>query len=268
MSTRPNWIPVYSTDEETLYRDDTGTYTEELEIRQESDDSPIVAIYRFTLDRCKVEEQTDDDGTTHRYLVPYAYDASWSHPVHAYEEWFADDLADVARSIDVTRDDLVAQLCSEDARARASAYVAIGGYHGYENLDSYPTTVMSDDYVSDFTEGYIACAMWCGVMTETDGDLESVSDADDSLISDTDRETIERDCRSFCDANAHDLAALDPEQCGHDFYLTRNGHGAGFWDRGLGAIGERLTDACRPYGTQEFMLWTDDNGEEHMEMHD
>ena len=26
-------------------------------------------------------------------------------------------------------------------------------------------------------------------------------------------------------------------QIGHDLWLTRNGHGAGFWDRGLGAQG-------------------------------
>lgn len=38
------------------------------------------------------------------------------------------------------------------------------------------------------------------------------------------------------------------EQCGHDFILTRNGHGAGFWDRGYGAAGDRLTSAAKAYG--------------------
>lgn len=28
---------------------------------------------------------------------------------------------------------------------------------------------------------------------------------------------------------------------GHDIALTRNGHGAGFWDRGLGESGDKLT---------------------------
>lgn len=38
-------------------------------------------------------------------------------------------------------------------------------------------------------------------------------------------------------------------RAGHDFYLTRNGHGAGFWDGDYEkAKGQRLTDACRPYG--------------------
>ena len=26
------------------------------------------------------------------------------------------------------------------------------------------------------------------------------------------------------------------------------GHGAGFWDRGLGEVGDKLTALCRPYG--------------------
>lgn len=40
------------------------------------------------------------------------------------------------------------------------------------------------------------------------------------------------DCEAFqlsaaCAAVAHDH---DPSDAGHDFWLTRNGHGAGFWD--------------------------------------
>lgn len=46
------------------------------------------------------------------------------------------------------------------------------------------------------------------------------------------------------------------EQHGHDFALTRNGHGAGFWDRGYGAVGDRLTEAAQAYG--EHSVLTDD----------
>lgn len=43
---------------------------------------------------------------------------------------------------------------------------------------------------------------------------------------------LHADCRSFwhrfgCFVNA---SGLDPEQAGYDFWFTRNGHGAGFWD--------------------------------------
>lgn len=48
------------------------------------------------------------------------------------------------------------------------------------------------------------------------------------------------------------------EQHGHDFALTRNGHGAGFWDRGYGDIGDALTDACKPYGEHNLYVDADD----------
>lgn len=41
---------------------------------------------------------------------------------------------------------------------------------------------------------------------------------------------------------------MSPEAAAHDFILTRNGHGAGFWDRGYGDAGRRLTDAVKTYG--------------------
>lgn len=37
----------------------------------------------------------------------------------------------------------------------------------------------------------------------------------------------------------------------HDFLLTRNGHGAGFWDRGLGELGERLSEAAKAWGSAD-----------------
>ena len=49
------------------------------------------------------------------------------------------------------------------------------------------------------------------------------------------------------------------EMIGHDFWLTRNGHGAGFWDRGLGEVGDKLTAACRPFG--EVWLYVGDDGQ-------
>lgn len=62
----------------------------------------------------------------------------------------------------------------------------------------------------------------------------------------------------FIADNWADLQNVDPGQCGHDFVLTRNGHGCGFWDRGLGDAGERLTAACKPYGCAYLYLGDDD----------
>jgi hypothetical protein len=38
------------------------------------------------------------------------------------------------------------------------------------------------------------------------------------------------------------------EQIAHDFWLTRCGHGAGFWDGDYGDIGDKLTELTKPYG--------------------
>ena len=41
---------------------------------------------------------------------------------------------------------------------------------------------------------------------------------------------------------------LDMETCGHDFWLTRNGHGAGFWDGDYEEkIGEKLTELSKTF---------------------
>lgn len=54
------------------------------------------------------------------------------------------------------------------------------------------------------------------------------------------------------------LEGITDEQLGHDFTLTRNGHGAGFWDRGNGAQGEWLTEMCKPFG--ECAAYVGDDG--------
>lgn len=100
----------------------------------------------------------------------------------------------------------------------------------------------------EFFEAYVKCALW----TSTDDDEEplaaySIDDIDQATLNE-----MRDECLDFIKANAKLLNGLDPSQCGHDFWLTRNGHGAGFWDRGLGDLGNKLSDACKPYGTYDL----------------
>lgn len=44
------------------------------------------------------------------------------------------------------------------------------------------------------------------------------------------------------------LAHLTEAQIGHDLWLTARGHGVGFWDRGLGALGDALTRLAVEHG--------------------
>ena len=67
-------------------------------------------------------------------------------------------------------------------------------------------------------------------------------------------ESLESDLEGFCEMIAADIQDMEPGQLGHDFALTRDCHGAGFWDRGYGERGERLTDAAKSFGSVEAYL--------------
>ena len=44
----------------------------------------------------------------------------------------------------------------------------------------------------------------------------------------------------------------------HDFWLTRNGHGTGFWDGDYPETGDRLTELAKKFGECNLYV-TDDN---------
>jgi len=79
------------------------------------------------------------------------------------------------------------------------------------------------------------------------------------------RERMRAEVTAFIESNSEDLNGLEYEQIGHDFILTRNHHGAGFWDRGLGERGERLTEAAHAYGSIGIYVTGGDDSPEVME---
>lgn len=124
-----------------------------------------------------------------------------------------------------------------------------------------------------FVQGYMVCALWssCGPdATEpyTCGSLDELFGPED--IAPEARRAMLSDCVDFIRSNRADLEKYaEAIRCypseggpwayaGHDFWLTRNRHGAGFWDRGLGALGDRLSDAAKAYGGCD--LWPGDDG--------
>lgn len=70
--------------------------------------------------------------------------------------------------------------------------------------------------------------------------------------------TFSADVREFIRDNAADVEHLSPESVGHDFWLTRNRHGAGFWDGDYAPeVGKRLTDAAHAYGSCDLYVGDD-----------
>lgn len=125
--------------------------------------------------------------------------------------------------------------------------------------------------LDDFTWGYITCLLWTEETDQDDGRPQElfVEHLSDALI----HQSI-KDCEAFQKEAAdlltlaynHPVETYDPEQAGHDFWLTRNGHGAGFWDRGLGEVGEKLTALC-DWGTKYSRVdtyWNEPTGLECM----
>jgi hypothetical protein len=111
---------------------------------------------------------------------------------------------------------------------------------------------------ADFLKGYLVCALWSSTDESTESGGEPI-DANYS-IEDLAPETLEAmraDCRDFLRLARSPLRAATKrpgytyERAGHDFWLTRNRHGAGFWDRGelqARGLGDKLTALAKTYG--------------------
>ena len=101
--------------------------------------------------------------------------------------------------------------------------------------------------VNAFTQGYLDCAEW---LLDEDVNRDTLRGWTKLAIT-----KAKADCEDFMQANKEDLEEFIDTYCGsgyasagHDFFLTRNRHGAGFWDRGDLPCCKRLTDAAHVYG--------------------
>jgi len=120
---------------------------------------------------------------------------------------------------------------------------------------------------------YLIAALW----SEIDDDGNPLDDR--FCVDDVAPETVAQarlECQAFIDAAGPDLVnammahyqdsgmshhpdAGSASACfGHDFLLTRNGHGAGFWDRGAGETGDALAEICRRF--LEVYFYVGDDG--------
>ena len=111
--------------------------------------------------------------------------------------------------------------------------------------------------LNDMLNGYIDCALWVGVTGPDPDANEPLYDLSADVLGDAERDAIRAECADFLELAGEDAAALGAGQLGHDLFLTRNGHGAGFWDRGLGAAGERLTAWAKSMGSDDWFLADD-----------
>lgn len=112
-----------------------------------------------------------------------------------------------------------------------------------------------------FTRSYVEAALWSSTdnADESGGEPLDKNHEPEDIAPKSLAKMIE-DCKTFQEANAELLArAGDDSRNGHDYWLTRNRHGAGFWDRGYDSeVGKELTDAAQADG--ECDLYIGDDG--------
>lgn len=174
---------------------------------------------------------------------------------------------------------------TEDFGPAESVADAVGRGQYLEAREVYESVVTSlvdrldelEGMIDDEVSSYITSALWPGTFTVRAGLVDVTESLDakytDDDVSDEARAFITETVEAFLIANADDVAAFQETYTGVDFrerptignnlYLTRNGHGAGFWDLELGELGDRLTAAAKALGESE--LYVGDDGKLYLQ---
>lgn len=115
-----------------------------------------------------------------------------------------------------------------------------------------------------FTKSYIETALWSSTddmgmrLTQSFGTAHIANECLMKMI---------LDCHNFVAENGHFITSsnltknCDPDiKAGHDFWLTRNRHGAGFWDGDwVDPVGKELSEASRKCGSCDLYIGKDNS---------
>lgn len=122
---------------------------------------------------------------------------------------------------------------------------------------------LTEEQLHDAVWSAVECLLWSSTLLECEQDpnhdyfiAECENwDSVDSPVSTDSVASLQNELEQFFELCEDTLIAskLSPEQIGYDFILTRNGHGTGFWDRGLGEIGDTLTKWSQTFGSVESL---------------
>jgi hypothetical protein len=96
-----------------------------------------------------------------------------------------------------------------------------------------------------FTQAYIDALVW-----SSDDETEAYSEA---TVSEALKVQAAKDCEEFQRFHAGLYEGLNDDQAGHYFALSRNGHGAGFFDVGM----HEAQKAARVYGCVDVYVGDD-----------
>lgn len=113
--------------------------------------------------------------------------------------------------------------------------------------------------IDGMVDSYIDAALWLACDEEESETLSDNYSNDD--LSDDCYKQMANDCIEFIyyDKLLTDayLKTQTIQQFGYDFLLTREGHGAGFWDRGLYELGDKLSNNSKTFGNIDLYIGDD-----------
>lgn len=128
-------------------------------------------------------------------------------------------------------------------------------------------TALASAVPDAFFSSYLIAALWSS--TDDDGNPLGEAFSTDDIHPES-LDSALHDCANFfayCEETGIDPLPeygrpeySNSEMSGHDFWLTRNGHGAGYWDRGIDS-GDALTQAAHTFGSSD--VYVGDDGKLH-----
>ncbi|MCK5610445.1 hypothetical protein KAR91_51710 [Candidatus Pacearchaeota archaeon] len=111
--------------------------------------------------------------------------------------------------------------------------------------------------ITEFVKHYKIAALWSS--TDDSGNHLDKNFNLDNFAPETNA-TIRQDCEKFITDNETILSSIQnsPDHIAHDFWLTRNGHGAGFWDGDYAEpYATLLTEYCAKLGGSDLYVGDD-----------
>lgn len=180
----------------------------------------------------------------------------------------------IGTAFEQRNDDALANLRMLEALLAAAVDQREFGREAAVNRTAWaPDNFQRDDF-EEFFDGYLETALWSSLdyADESGGEpMDRNYTTED--IADECLEAMRVDCQKFFDQNRDVVDDADfsygPDfgrwgHVGYDFWLTRNGHGAGFWDGDYSEpAGEILTEASEQFG--EINLYVGDDGQIYCE---
>jgi hypothetical protein len=107
---------------------------------------------------------------------------------------------------------------------------------------------------------YVETALWSSTDNSVDDDRSfEYHNADIDDITQESLQSMWDDCVAFADETEWYRGDISADDMGHNFWLNRNGHGAGFWDMDFSYAdgcddntGNKLSDASKVWGSSDI----------------